>query len=410
MIDIAVIGAGPAGMMAAIQAAAFKKEVLLFERNAAPGRKILLTGKGRCNVTNAGEPGAFVEKFSSSGRFLKHAFYSFTSNDLTGFFESNGLALKVERQSRVFPADDQAGSIVKALQSRLKSSGVQIKIHSRLKKTDRRRGVFQLSFHKGPLLSADKIILCCGGDSYRATGSSGDGFRIAKTLGHTIQPLTPALVPLKTQEKWVKDLQGLTLKNCRITFTHQKKRLVSPVGDMMFTHFGVSGPLILDLSGNIVSLLKETKQITMFIDLKPGLSPEQIDRRLLRDIKGHGQKTFKNLLQDMLPKKIIQPFLNIARIDPDKKSCQITSSQRHQITTLLKALPATIKGALALEHAMVTNGGVSTKEINPKTMESRLVTGLYFAGEIIDGAAPSGGYNLQQAFATGYLAGKAAGI
>jgi hypothetical protein len=270
-------------------------------------------------------------------------------------------------------------------------------------------GSFVLSMEGSDNITAKKIVLATGGASYKATGSTGDGYNIARSLGHAIIPLKPGLVPLTTKELWIKHLQGVALENIRITFEYgDKKKIVSEIGELMFTHFGVSGPLVLDLSGEIVSILEEYKEIRLFIDLKPGLKFEQLESKFLHKFKVKGNVQLKNLMKDILPQKLIPAFLNVLDLKWEIKTNQVTQEQRRAIIQTLKAFPLTINGSLPLEEAMVTGGGVSTKEINPRTMESKLVPGLYFAGEIIDGAASSGGYNLQQAFSTGYLAGDSA--
>ncbi len=405
--DIAVVGAGAAGIMAAIRAGQLKKNVVLVERNSSLGRKILLTGKGRCNLTNTAPVETFIEKFGKQGPFLRTAFFIFFNQDLMDFFKSNGLALKEERQGRVFPSDDRASSVVKALEKSLADNNVRIIYDSRVMEIKNEGGYFRLGLGDGAFL-AKKVILATGGASYKATGSTGDGFRIAKTLGHTFTALKPGLVPLTTKEVWVKDLQGLTLKNIRVTFECDKKKMTSEVGELLFTHFGVSGPLVLDLSNEITGLLWEKKHVSLYIDLKPGLTVEQLDNKLLREIEAHGSINIKNMLKEMLPLKLAPVFISLLKLDAAKRINQLAQKERQAIITLLKGLKLTISGTLPLEEAMVTLGGISTKEIDPRTMESRKVPGLYFAGEIIDAHAPSGGYNLQQAFSTGYLAGEKA--
>jgi len=406
--DIAVIGGGPAGSMAAICAGQLKKNVVLIERNNSLGKKILLSGRGRCNITNTAPVERFMEKFGEKGHFLKPAFYSFFNQDLIEFFESKGLKLKIERQGRIFPVTDMAHSIVEVLKGCLEENNVRIFYNIRLLNLERMAGLFLLELEGNKRMKARKVVLATGGASYKITGSTGDGFRIAEKLGHTIVPLRPALVPLKTKELWVKDLQGLTLKNIRITFECGKKEIVSDIGELLFTHFGVSGPLVLDLSGQIVHFLEKHPEIGLLIDLKPGLRPEQLEKRLLTEFNTGGKTKIKNIMKSLLPHRLIPIFIGLSGIELQKRGNQISHKERQLIRDLLKALPLTIIGSLPLEEAMVTDGGISTKEINPRTMESKIVPGLYFAGEIIDGSAPSGGYNLQKAFSTGYLAGEKA--
>ena len=413
--DVAVVGAGAAGAMAAIRAGELKKNVILIERNALIGRKIFLTGKGRCNLTNTAPVDTFIEKFGRQGPFLRTAFFVFFNQELMDFFKSNGLALKEERQGRVFPEDDRAGSVVKVLEKALSDNNVRIRYDSRLMELKREGGFFRLVLGDNGGIVAKKVILATGGASYKATGSTGDGFRIAKTMGHTFAALKPGLVPLTTKESWVKDLQGLTLKNIRVTFEYEKNlphrqagKIVSEIGELLFTHFGVSGPLVLDLSNEIIELLWDKNQVGMLIDLKPGLTIEQLDNKLLREIETHGSINIKNMLKEMLPLKLAPVFINLLKLDGAKRINQLAQKERQAIISLLKGFKLTISGSLPLEDAMVTLGGIPAKEINPRTMESKLVPGLYFAGEIIDAHAQSGGYNLQQAFSTGYLAGEKA--
>ena len=406
--DIAVIGGGAAGAMAAIRAAELGKKVALFERNDSIGRKILITGRGRCNITNSAPIETFIKKFGENGKFLRTAFYKFFNTDLIEFFRSCGLDVKVERQGRVFPVTDKARSVVEALVKRLIDLDVKVIYNSRLTsiKTDADR--FMLEIGGQIVMTAKRVIIATGGASYKATGSSGDGFNFAEKIGHKIAKLKPGLVPLTTKEEWVKDLQGLALENIRIRFECGKKKIESEIGELMFTHFGISGPLVLDLSGEVIEMLGIDKTVIVRIDLKPGLTSEQLESRLLREFKSSGKAQFKNMMKGYLPQRLIDVFMKLAGIDPERMANHITLKERRDVIKLFKGLPLTIKGSLAIEEAMVTGGGVSMDEINPRTMESRVVPGLYFAGEIIEGCASSGGYNLQQAFSTGYLAGESA--
>ena len=408
LYDIAVIGGGPAGIMAAICANTLKKNVALIEKNNSIGKKILLTGKKRCNLTNIATLNAFIEVFGPQGKFLRSAFTEFFNSDLINFFKTRGLPLKTERQGRVFPVTDKASSVVEVLKKCLLEENIEILYDMRLTSINKKSNFFELEMSSKDKIYAKKVILATGGKSYKVTGSSGDGYCISEKLGHNIIALKPALVPLKTKEPWVKQLQGLPLKNIRIKFKYDNKKIISDIGEIIFTHFGVSGPLILDLSGKIVSLLDKHKDISLFVDLKPGLDSEQLEKRLLREFNAGKNAQLKNVMKGLLPHRLISVFLHILGVLPEKRVNQLSRRERHAMTSLLKALPLTIVGALAIEEAMVTNGGISTKEINPKTMESRIVPGLYFAGEIIDGCAASGGYNLQQAFSTGFLAGQSA--
>jgi len=406
--DIAVIGAGPAGCMAAIRAAELGKKVVIIERNEDIGKKILLSGKGRCNITNSAPLDTFVEKFQKEGNFFRSAFFSFFNQDLIGFFESRGLKMKIERQNRIFPDTDSALSVVNILKGALSKNKVTILYKSRLASIKKKNNLFELQMSDTDKISAKKVILATGGKSYKETGSTGDGFNIAYKLGHTIIRLKPWLVPLKTKEAWVKELQGLGLKNVRIIFKAGKKKIASPIGEIMFTHFGISGPLVLDLSGDIVSALEKDEKANLFIDLKPALQTEELENRLLNEFKDNGSTQINNLFKVLLPVRLIPVFIRLLKMDPERKASQITQKDRDAILSLLKAFPLTITGSLPIEEAMVTGGGISLKEINPRTMESKIIPGLYFAGEIIDGAASSGGFNIQRAFSTGYLAGEKA--
>jgi len=409
LYDIAVVGGGAAGTIAAIRAGQLGKKVILIERNESIGKKISITGKGRCNISNSADIETFVKKFGERGEFFRTAFFNFFNEDLIRFFADKGLELKTERQGRIFPITDKAKSVIDVLMVYLDESKVELLFNTRLKKIDRNGNYFTLITDDDKKIESRKLILATGGASYKVTGSAGDGYRIAESLGHSIAELFPALVPLKTSQTWVKKLQGIGLENVRLEIhTGAKKKIVSDVGELMFTHFGVSGPLILDLSGEIVSAIKKSGDAKLFIDFKPGLRYEQLESKLLYKFKTKGNVQLKNIMKDLLPQRLIPVFLDVIGLHPEIKTNQITQNERKAIIEGLKGFPLTIVGALAIEEAMVTGGGVSTKQIDPRTMESRLVPGLYFAGEIIEGAAPSGGYNLQQAFSTGYLAGERA--
>lgn len=406
--DVAVVGAGPAGVMAAIRAGGCRKKVILIERNSSLGKKLLITGKGRCNLTNTASVNEFIGKFGENGEFLRTAFFVFFNEELMDFFESRGLSLKIERQGRVFPGDDRALSVIGILEKALSKNGVDIIYNSRISEIKKENERFRLEIEGKGAIFSKKVILATGGVSYKKTGSTGDGFRIAKTMGHTWTALRPGLVPLTTEEDWVKDLQGLTLKNVRVTFECGKKKIHSDIGELLWTHFGVSGPLVMDLSNEITCFLRDNKRVVLSIDLKPGLDHNKLEDKILRYVKERGSINIKNMFKDMLPARMIPVFIKILAIDGVKKVHQLTQQERKIIIEALKGFRVTIKGTLAIEDAMVTLGGISTRQINPRTMESRIVKGLYFAGEIIDASASSGGYNLQQAFSTGYLAGQEA--
>lgn len=406
--DIAVIGAGAAGSMAAIRAGQLKKRVVLIERNDAIGKKILLTGKGRCNITNTAPMATFIGKFGKRGEFYRTAFHIFSNEHLIEFLEAGGLKVKTERQGRVFPVSDKAASVIDTLMGYLVENRVEILYNVRLKDIAKACDGFMLKFDGGDDIAAKKVILATGGKSYKLTGSTGDGFIISEKLGHAVMPLKPALVPLTAKEDWVKELQGLALENVRVTFECGRKKLTSDIGELMFTHFGVSGPLILDLSREALDMADGKTDLSLFIDLKPALNESQLEQRIVKELAAKGNMSIRNFMKDFLPRKLIEPFLDLAGVKHETKTNQLPQVQRRSMIKLFKALPMTITGSLPIEEAMVTGGGVSIKEIDPRTMESRRVKGLYFAGEMIEGSAASGGYNLQQAFSTGYLAGQEA--
>ena len=408
---IIVIGGGPAGMMAAIRAAALHQDVTLLEKKPALANKLLLSGKGRCNLTNACDLDQFLKRFSHNGAFLRDAFKKFFNRELMDFFESRGLRLKVERQERVFPVSDCSASILEVLKKELDKNKVNIIYKAQVRAITLESGAVKgVELLGGKLLVADKVILATGGASYAFTGSSGEGLKIVEGLGHKVTSLRPGLVPLKSAQKWVKDLEGLTLRNIRLIFTDGKKEIVSEIGELMFTGFGISGPLVLTLSGKIVDWLGEKKPVGVEIDLKPALSGQQLDARLLREFSATSRKSIRNVLKELLPLRLVDCFLGLAKINPDKQAAQVTRQEREIMVVLLKGFRLDISGSLALEEAMVTRGGVSLKEIDPRTMESRKVKGLYLCGELIDIDADTGGFNLQAAFSTGYLAGESAAL
>lgn len=398
-------------MMAAIRAGQLHQQVVLLEKNAGLGRKLLLSGKGRCNLTNACSLDEFLGHFSKNGQFLRDAFKKFFNQDLMNFFEERGLPVKVERQMRVFPVSDRSASILDVLEKELIKNNVEIIFKAKIKSLSAvDNKVKGLYLADGQFLPADKIILATGGVSFSLTGSTGDGFEFSRKLGHTVTAFSPGLVPLKTADKFVKNLEGLTLKNVLIRFCDGKREIVSDVGELLFTFFGISGPLVLALSGKVVNWLKENKKVHVEIDLKPGLSEEQLNNRLLREFSSNPRKNIKNVLKGFLPLRMVDVFLEIAKINPEIRVNQISRQAREGITNHLKAFRLDIAGSLPIEEAMVTQGGVFLKEIDPRTMESRKIDGLYFAGEMIDVDADTGGFNLQAAFSTGYLAGESAAL
>ncbi len=410
--NVIVVGGGPAGMMAAIQSAKNGNNVTLLERMRTPGRKLSITGKGRGNLTNNIDISEFIKNVPGNGKFLYSAFNQFTNKDLIAYFNSLGVKTKVERGERVFPVSDSAMSFVNALKSELKKYNVTIKVNSFVKKllvdkaTNQINGVL---LDDGEKLECDKVILATGGKSYSGTGSDGSGYELVKALGHTIVEPKGSLIQLEKYEKY--DLQGLSLKNVSIKVLDDSKVIYEDFGEMLFTHFGVSGPIILSASAHILRIknLEEklkNKNIKVLIDLKPALDEEQLSKRIQRDFEKFTKKQFKNSLGDLLPSKLIPEVIKLSKIDPEKQVDQINKNERENLVKTLKGFPVTIKKFRPIDEAIVTAGGVSVKEINPQTMESKLVKGLYFAGEIIDVDAYTGGFNLQIAFSTGFVAGR----
>lgn len=397
-------------MMAAIRAGQLNQDVTLIEKNQTLGKKLLLSGKGRCNLTNLCTSDSFLKRFSKKGQFLRDAFKKFFNTDLVHFFETRGLKLKIERQQRVFPWDDKSSSVTAILKKELTKNKVKIMPGIEMKDVvvheNKVRGII---LEPGGFLPVDKIILATGGVSYSFTGSSGDGIKIAKKLGHSVTALRPGLVPLETRQNQ-KTLQGLTLKNIRLKFRDGKKQLDSGIGELLFTDFGISGPLVLSLSSRIVDWLREGRSVCAEIDLKPALSTEQLNARFLREIKENSKKSVQNTLKNLLPQKLIRVFLEISRINPHKLAGQVTKEERKNLIGLFKGLRLDIVKSRPIDDAMITQGGVSLKDINPRSMESRKIKGLYFCGEMIDVDADTGGFNLQAAFSTGYLAGESASL
>lgn len=400
-----VIGGGAAGMMAAAAAAESGRSVIILEKNEKLGKKLYITGKGRCNVTNACEKDKFFENIVSNPKFFYSAFHAFDNERLKMFLESNGCRLKEERGERVFPVSDHASDVTAALERFLKKKSVQVRLHTEVHsiETENNR-VTSVVLSDGGKLPADTVILATGGLSYPSTGSTGDGHRMAKSLGHKVTDCAPALVSLETEEDCCEKLQGLSLKNVSLTMSCGKKKLYQGFGEMLFTHYGVSGPLVLSAS-SFYGKKKGMDQAVLHIDLKPALTEEQLDKRILRDFEENRNRQFKNALGGLYPAKLISVMIERTGIDPDKKVHEIARQERLRLVELTKAFTLHVKKSRGFEEAVITQGGVSVKEVNPSTMESRLIQGLYFAGELLDLDGLTGGFNLQIAWSTGYLAG-----
>lgn len=419
-MKVAVIGGGPAGMMAAISASKKGNEVYLIEKNGRLGKKLLITGKGRCNITSSLDIKDFIQNIPGNGKFLYSAFDNYTNNDIINFLKEHGVGVKEERGNRIFPVSDKSMDVLNAFEKELKKKNAKIKLNTRVVGIDTENGrVESLTYENenGQLkkLTADKIILATGGKTYSSTGSTGDGYEIAQKLGHTVTQIRPSLVPLTATGKSLnicKDLQGLSLKNVGIKLIDSTKNKViyEDFGEMLFTHFGVSGPTILSASAhllrykNIDELLKNNK-INLVIDFKPALQIEKLDARIQRDFAEEKNKEYKNSLNNLLPQKLINTIVELSQINPNKQVNEVTREERINLAKLLKSFTITISGFRPIEEGIVTSGGISIKEINPKTMESKIVEGLYFAGEVIDVDAYTGGFNLQIAYSTGYTAG-----
>ena len=401
-----VIGGGAAGMIAAAAAAENGRPVILLEKNEKLGKKLYITGKGRCNVTNACSRDKLFENIVSNPKFLYSAFHEFDNSRFMDFLKENGCSLKVERGERVFPVSDHASDVTAALERLLRKRGVQIRLCSAVRAILTEEGhVTGVRLADGSEIPARNIILATGGLSYRTTGSSGDGHRMAQDLGHKVKDCVPALVPLEILEDWCKKLQGLSLKNVSLVMTCGKKKLYQGFGEMLFTHFGVSGPLVLSAS-SYYGKAKDPADVQLAVDLKPALESEQLDKRILRDFEENVNRQFKNALGGLYPAKLIPVMIERTGIDPEKKVHEITRQERRRLVELTKQFTMQVQGKRGFEEAVITQGGVTVKEVNPSTMESKIVRGLYFAGEILDLDALTGGFNLQIAWSTGYLAGK----
>jgi hypothetical protein len=412
MKKIVVVGGGPAGMMAAIAAAENQAQVTLLEKKEKLGKKLRITGKGRCNITSALAGDIFLTRYTGNGRFLFSVFNEFSNRDLISYFEKHNLKCKVERGSRVFPETDNAADVVKVLYNNLINLGVHIKTSCKVNRLlYQEQTVLGVKAGKSRI-DSDAVIIATGGMSYPATGSTGDGYKWAQEAGHNIIEPRPGLVPLVTHEDWIKELQGLSLKNIKaFAYELNGEKINEDFGEMIFTHYGVSGPIILSMSRDIGEKIRQKRQpVNLLVDLKPALDEEKLDRRVCRDLKKYANKQFKNSLVDLLPKKLIPVIIRLSEIDESIECNQLTKVDRKKLVHLIKHFSLTITGTRPIAEAIVTAGGISVKEVNPKTMESKLFKRLYFAGEVLDVDGYTGGYNLQAAFSTGYAAGKYAAL
>ena len=408
MKTVVVIGGGAAGMMAAIECAGKGAKVSLYEKNDRLGKKLFITGKGRCNLTNACDMEDLLKSVMKNHKFMYSAFQGFNNWETIGFFEDLGLATKIERGNRVFPQSDHSSDVIKVLEKEMKDKGVEVFLSQKVSKVLEENGkITGVTLEGGKSVKADAVIVATGGLSYPLTGSTGDGFQFAKAMGHKVTETSPALVPMETKEAWVPSLQGLSLKNIEVTIKKDKKVLYNEFGEMLFTHYGVSGPLILSASSVVLNELKKG-ELTLKIDLKPALSEEQLDDRILRDFSEAKNKQFKNVLGGLLPAKLIPVVIALSGISPEKKVNEINKKERRTLLETLKGLTMTLTDVRGYTEAIITRGGVDVKEISPSTMESKKVTGLYFAGEVLDVDAVTGGFNLQIAWSTAIAAARAA--
>ncbi|MBQ4531407.1 MAG: NAD(P)/FAD-dependent oxidoreductase [Lachnospiraceae bacterium] len=408
MKTVVVIGGGAAGMMAAIECAGKGAKVSLYEKNDRLGKKLFITGKGRCNLTNACDMEDLLKSVMKNHKFMYSAFQGFNNWETIGFFEDLGLSTKIERGNRVFPQSDHSSDVIKVLEQEMKRQGVQVFLNKKIINVNaENEKITGITLEGGKTVKADAVIVATGGLSYPLTGSTGDGFRFAKALGHKVTDTFPALVPMETKEAWVPSLQGLSLKNVEITIKKDKKVLYQEFGEMLFTHYGVSGPLILSASSIVLDELRKG-ELTLKIDLKPALSEEQLDDRILRDFNEGKNKQFRNVLGGLLPAKMIPVVIALSGISPEKKVNEINKKERRKLLETLKGLTMTLTDVRGYTEAIITRGGVDVKEISPSTMESKKVTGLYFAGEVLDVDAVTGGFNLQIAWSTAMAAARAA--
>lgn len=406
MSKVLIIGGGAAGMMAGVHAARAGHEVHILEKNEKLGKKVYITGKGRCNVTNACDIEELFPAMMTNPKFLYSAFYTYTNHDVIEFFENAGVPLKVERGNRVFPVSDHSSDIIRALEKELKKAGAHIHLHTEVNNVCTENNIVTgVTLKDGRSIEADSVIVATGGISYPSTGSTGDGYRFAKETGHKVTDIKPSLVPLKTKESYIPKMQGLSLKNVELTVKNGKKVLYRDFGEMMFTHCGVTGPMILSASAHIGKQL-EKGEVKAFLDLKPALSAEQLDARILREFEAGLNKQFKNVIGVLFPSSLTPIIIQLSAIPPEKKVNEITREERQLLIELIKAFPFTITGIGEFKEAIITRGGVSVKDIQPGTMESKLIKNLFFAGEVLDLDAVTGGFNLQIAWSTAYLAAK----
>ncbi len=405
MSKVLIIGGGAAGMMAGVFAARNGHEVHILEKNEKLGKKLFITGKGRCNITNAADIETLLNAVITNPKFLYSGFYSFTNDQVIDFFEELGVKTKIERGDRVFPSSDHSSDVISAFSRELRRLHASVHLNTEVLKVliDDHK-VVGVELKDGTKIKGDSCIVATGGVSYASTGSTGDGYRFAKEAGHSVTALRPSLVPMETKEPYVQELQGLSLRNVNITISNAKKIVYKDFGEMLFTHYGVSGPLIISASSRIGDLLTK-ENLTLSIDLKPALSFEQLDARVLRDFNENINKQFKNAIDKLFPAKLKPVLLELSRIDPDKKVNEISREERERFVHLIKNFRLTLTGLRSFKEAIVTKGGINVKEIDPGTMESRLVENLYFIGEVLDLDALTGGFNLQIAWSTAYLAG-----
>lgn len=412
MSHVIVVGGGAAGMFAAIAAAKNGHQVTLYEKNEKLGKKIFITGKGRCNITNAADMEELFDAVVTNSKFLYSSFYGYTNQNVIDFFEDAGVPVKIERGNRVFPISDHSSDVIRALEREMKKVGVKVCLNTEVKSVEAEKGKFNKVVLKDTTTqTADACIVATGGLSYRSTGSTGDGFRFAENVGHKVTQCFPSLVPMETKEPWICELQGLSLRNVEAKILDGKKELYKDFGEMLFTHFGVSGPLIISASSYVGKKFMDKngkkKELTLEIDLKPALTEEQLDQRVLRDFEENHNRQFKNAITKLFPTKLIPVMLELGGIDPEKKVNSIEKEERKQFVHLIKHFRMTLTGLRDYPEAIITKGGVNVKEIDPGTMESKLVKGLYFAGEVLDLDALTGGFNLQIAWSTAYLAAQA---